>query len=96
MTRGASEHAAPPPPEAPNYRARHAMGHRRARTLEKVAVALVLLAALGTTVLLLGLQWLGNQGNASTFTTRAPGPTATIPARTGGLNQTTTGPLGRH
>jgi hypothetical protein len=39
---------------------------RRRRTVEKVLVAVVLLLTFAVTVVLLGLQWLGNQGGAST------------------------------
>jgi uncharacterized membrane protein YfbV (UPF0208 family) len=41
--------------------AAHRRSARRARALEKALAALLLLAAFVVTVVLLGLQWLGNQ-----------------------------------
>jgi hypothetical protein len=43
----------------------HRRSDRHRRTVEKVIAALVLLAALAITVVLLGLQWLGNQSTGS-------------------------------
>jgi hypothetical protein len=43
----------------------HRRSDRRKRSLEKVLAALLLLVALAVTVVLLGLQWLGNQGTTS-------------------------------
>jgi hypothetical protein len=45
--------------------ARHRRLDRRKRTAEKVLAVLLLFAAFAVTVVLLGLQWLSNQGNAS-------------------------------
>ncbi|HMK98266.1 MAG TPA: hypothetical protein VK425_12015 [Acidimicrobiales bacterium] len=56
-------------PAQPGGQPRHSASRRldrRRRTVEKVVAALVLLAAFAVTVVLLGLQWLGNQGGAST------------------------------
>ena len=39
--------------------------HRRKRAAEKMLAALVLLVAFAVTLVLLGLQWLGNQSSAS-------------------------------
>ncbi|HTV12327.1 MAG TPA: hypothetical protein VME20_10775 [Acidimicrobiales bacterium] len=39
--------------------------NRRRRAVERALAVLVLLIALAVTVVLLGLQWLGNQGSAS-------------------------------
>lgn len=47
------------------HSARHRRFDRRQRTAEKVLAALLLLVALAVTVVLLGLQWLGNQSTAS-------------------------------
>jgi hypothetical protein len=38
---------------------------RRRRRVEKLLAAMLLLAAFAITVVLLGLQWLGNQGSAT-------------------------------
>lgn len=43
----------------------HGRSHQRTRALEKALAALLLLAAFVVTVVLLGLQWLGNQSTAS-------------------------------
>ena len=57
--------AGPQPAASPSSRGtRHGLG-RRQRTREKVLAALVLLIAFIVTVVLLGLQWLGNQGTAT-------------------------------
>ncbi len=57
--------AGPQPDATPSSRgAKHGLG-RRQRTREKVLAALVLLIAFVVTVILLGLQWLGNQGTAT-------------------------------
>jgi len=45
--------------------ARHKRSDQRRRNLEKALAALVLFLAFAVTVVLLGLQWLGNQGTAS-------------------------------
>lgn len=45
--------------------ARHRRSDQRRRNLEKALAALVLFLAFAVTVVLLGLQWLGNQGQAS-------------------------------
>ena len=47
-----------------SHGAKHGLG-RRKRTREKVLAVLVLLIAFVVTVVLLGLQWLGNQGTAT-------------------------------
>jgi hypothetical protein len=55
-------------PERPGAHARHGAARRsgrRKRTAEKVLAALVLFVAFAVTVVLLGLQWLGNQGTRS-------------------------------
>jgi hypothetical protein len=63
--------AGPQPTDPPSSRgAKHGLGRRR-RNREKVLAALVLLAAFAVTVVLLGLQWLGNQGTASSAPTPA-------------------------
>ena len=57
--------AGPQPTASPSSRGgKHRLG-RRQRAREKVLAALVLLIAFAVTVILLGLQWLGNQGTAS-------------------------------
>jgi hypothetical protein len=57
--------AGPQPAVTPSSRvAKHGLGRRR-RTREKVLAALVLLVAFVVTVVLLGLQWLGDQGTAT-------------------------------
>jgi hypothetical protein len=57
--------AGPQPAVTPgSRRAKHGLG-RRQRAREKVLAALVLLVAFVVTVVLLGLQWLGDQGTAS-------------------------------
>ena len=57
--------AGPQPAVTPSSRGtKHGLG-RRQRTREKVLAALVLLIAFVVTVVLLGLQWLGNQGTAT-------------------------------
>lgn len=57
--------AGPQPAVTPSsHGAKHGLGRRR-RTREKVLAALVLLIAFVVTVVLLGLQWLGNQGTAT-------------------------------
>jgi len=60
-------------PEQSSGHGRHSAkrSDRRRRTVEKVLVAFVLFIALAVTVVLLGLQWLGNQGTNS----GAPRPT---------------------
>ena len=45
--------------------ARHKRPGQRRRRLEQAFVAFVLFVAFAVTVVLLGLQWLGNQGTAS-------------------------------
>jgi hypothetical protein len=61
------------PPGTPDVRTRsQRRSDRRKRRTEKVVAVLVLLVALIVTVVLLGLQWLGNQGQASL----APIPTS--------------------
>ncbi|MGH9104752.1 MAG: hypothetical protein ACRDZX_02745 [Acidimicrobiales bacterium] len=45
---------------------------RRRRMVEKALAALVLLAAFVVTVVLLGLQWLGNQGTPSSAAPASP------------------------
>ena len=55
-------------PEQLGVHARHGAAKRpgrRQRAREKVLAALVLFVAFAVTVVLLGLQWLGNQGNSS-------------------------------
>jgi hypothetical protein len=47
------------------HRARHRRSGQRRRNLERALAVLVLFAAFLTTVILLGLQWLGSQGSAS-------------------------------
>ena len=57
--------AGPRPAVTPSSRGRkHGLGRRR-RAREKVLAALVLLVAFMVTVVLLGLQWLGDQGTAT-------------------------------
>jgi hypothetical protein len=57
--------AGPQPDVTPSARgARHGLGKRQ-RTREKVLAVFVLLIAFVVTVVLLGLQWLGNQGTAT-------------------------------
>ncbi len=57
--------AGPQPAVTPSTRgAKHGLGKRQ-RTREKALAAFVLLIAFAVTVVLLGLQWLGNQGTAS-------------------------------
>jgi hypothetical protein len=52
--------------DAPDLRTRsQRRSDRRKRRTEKVLAVLVLLVAFLVTVVLLGLQWLGNQGQAS-------------------------------
>jgi hypothetical protein len=52
--------------EAPDLRTRsQRRSDRRKRRTEKIVAVLVLLVAFIVTVVLLGLQWLGNQGQAS-------------------------------
>lgn len=57
-----------PRPEPAVVTGQHLAGHRRSdrrvRTLEKVLAALLLFLAFVITVVLLGLQWLGNQSTA--------------------------------
>lgn len=58
--------ARPGPSMAPQgYGTRHRRPDRRRRNLEKFLAALVLFVALAVTVVLLGLQWLGNPASAS-------------------------------
>lgn len=58
--------AQPEPAVMPSpHTAKHRRPDRRRRTTEKVLAALVLLVAFLVTVVLLGLQWLGNQGTVS-------------------------------
>lgn len=55
-------------PDRPGTHGRHRPARRsdrRRRTAEKVVVALLLFVALAVTVVLLGLQWLGNQSTTS-------------------------------
>jgi hypothetical protein len=56
-----------PGPSAPTegHGARHRRSGQRWRNLERGLALLVLLLAFVTTVVLLGLQWLGSQGSAS-------------------------------
>ena len=56
-----SGHGVPPDARA----ARHRRPDQRGRALEKALAAFVLFLAFAVTVVLLGLQWLGNQGTAS-------------------------------
>ena len=57
--------AGPTPTASPTSRGgKHGLGRRR-RAREKVLAVFVLLIAFAVTVVLLGLQWLGNQGTAS-------------------------------
>lgn len=57
--------AGPQPTASPTSRGgKHGLGRRR-RAREKVLAVFVLLIAFAVTVVLLGLQWLGNQGTAS-------------------------------
>ena len=57
--------AGPQPTASPTSRGgKHRLGRRR-RAREKVLAVFVLLIAFAVTVVLLGLQWLGNQGTAS-------------------------------
>ena len=57
--------AGPQPTASPTSRGgKHGLGKRQ-RTREKVLAVLVLLIAFAVTVILLGLQWLGNQGTAT-------------------------------
>ena len=57
--------AGPQPTASPTSRGgKHRLGRRR-RAREKVLAVFVLLIAFAVTVVLLGLQWLGNQGSAS-------------------------------
>jgi len=58
--------AVPAQPGAQHRRSAGRRLDRRRRAVEKVVAALVLLVAFTVTVVLLGLQWLGNQGSAST------------------------------
>jgi hypothetical protein len=52
--------------ETPDLRTRsQRRSDRRKRKTEKILAVLVLLVAFLVTVVLLGLQWLGNQGQAS-------------------------------
>ena len=58
-------------PQPPSTHGRHSAAWRsakRKRTAEKVLVAVVLFVALAVTVVLLGLQWLGNQSANSAIT----------------------------
>ncbi|MGP8208301.1 MAG: hypothetical protein ACLQVK_20015 [Acidimicrobiales bacterium] len=57
--------AGPQPAVTPSSRRTKPGLGRRQRTREKVLAALVLLMAFVVTVVLLGLQWLGNQGTAT-------------------------------
>ena len=57
--------AGPTPTASPTSRGgKHGLGRRR-RAREKVLAVFVLLIAFAVTVVLLGLQWLGNQGTAT-------------------------------
>jgi hypothetical protein len=58
--------AHPEPAVTPGtHSGKHKRSDRRQRTTEKILAGLVLLVAFLVTVLLLGLQWLGNQGTVS-------------------------------
>jgi len=54
-----------PPPVPSPHKPMHRRADQRRRTAEKVLAAFVLFVAFGVTVVLLGLQWLDNQGSAS-------------------------------
>ena len=64
-----------PQPAAPptSGGAKHGLG-RRQRGREKVLAVFVLLVAFAVTVVLLGLQWLGNQGTATSAPISASQP----------------------
>jgi hypothetical protein len=64
MTSAVGAHQEPAPVPNP-HTATHGRSDRRQRTREKILAGLVLLVAFLVTVALLGLQWLGNQGTAS-------------------------------
>ena len=64
MTSALGAHPEPAVKPGP-HTGKHKRSDRRQRTTEKILAGLVLLMAFLVTVLLLGLQWLGNQGTVS-------------------------------
>lgn len=64
MTTALGARPDPASPPAP-HGALHRRPDRRRRSIEKIVAAALLLTAFAITVVLLGLQWLGNQGSAT-------------------------------
>jgi hypothetical protein len=73
MTSAVGARSGPSVPQDANG-GRHRRSNQRRRSLEKVLAALVLILAFAVTVVLLGLQWLGNQGTASSAPISASQP----------------------